>query len=121
MLSETPQENSIMTEETVQAAIEACKTAHPCTTIRDGTAISEGHPFLDYDANCWIPEDQLLAVMEEQSGARPEPAELQVLMTAVGSRRQEFRTSRWVGHQYEQTVVAAWSADRPLDDRQQLA
>ena len=110
-----------MTEETVQAAIEACKTVHPCTTIGDGAAISEGHPFLDYDANRWIPEDQLLAAMEEESGTRPEPAELQVLMTAVGSRRQEFRTNRWAGRGYEQTVVAAWFADQPLGDTQQPA
>ena len=102
-----------MTNVEAQTALDACKAAQPCTTI------SEGHPFLDYDVNCWIPEAQLLAVIEEQSGVRPEPAELQVFMAAVGSRRQEFRTSRWDGQQYEQTIVAAWFADRPLEDTQQ--
>ncbi len=110
-----------MTETEIQAAIDACKTARTCTIVGNGGAISEGHPFLDYDANRWIPENQLLAAIEQQSGARPEPAELEVLMTTVGSRRQEFHINRWTGREYEQTVVAAWFADRPLDDNKQAA
>ena len=49
------------------------------------------------------------------------PEELETAMLAIGSRRKIFRTSRWAGQQYEQTVVAAWFADRPLDRTEEPA
>ena len=53
--------------------------------------------------------------LQKETGSRPDAQELETAMLAIGSRRKIFRTSRWAGQQYEQTVVAAWFADRPLD------
>ena len=62
-----------------------------------------------------------MEALQKDTGTRPVPQELETAMLAIGSRRKVFRTNRWAGQQYEQTVVAAWFADRPLDRTEEPA
>ena len=110
-----------MNEKTAQDALASCKAALPAAILTDGTAITSGNPFLDFDCNRWVPEDQLMEALQKETGSRPDAQELETAMLAIGSRRKIFRTSRWAGQQYAQTVVAAWFADRPLDRTEEPA
>ena len=62
-----------------------------------------------------------MEALQKETGTRPGLEEFATVMFAIGSRRKVFRTSRWAGQQYEQTVVAAWFADRPLDRTEEPA
>ena len=110
-----------MNEKTAQDALASCKAALPAAILTDGTAITSGNPFLDFDSNRWVPEVQLMNAIEKDTGSRPGPEELATAMLVIGSRRKVFRTNRWAGQQYDQTVVAAWFADRPLDRTEESA
>ena len=110
-----------MNEKTAHDALASCKAAIPATILTDGTAITSGNPFLDFDCNRWVPDDQLIEALQKEAGSRPDAQELETAMLAIGSRPKVFRTSRWAGQQYNQTVVAAWFADRPLDRTEEPA
>ena len=48
-----------------QDALASCKAALPTAILTGGTAITSGNPFLDFDCNRWVPEDQLLNAIEK--------------------------------------------------------